>query len=128
MTRDEAERLISDHQALLDRALKILADDGPPWGFVWNPEWARLVFEGDEAVVSWPKEETYYDSTSLEREEARFQAKLIFMSDDDLTDWKRKAKAEHDKIENKRREAERLLIETTERQQYEKLRAKYGAR
>ncbi len=126
MDRSNAENIIADYDKLLARALKILDGSGPPWGFVWTPEWARIQFDGDEVVISCPKAESYYDSTTIECEETRFPSALLFMSEAELLEWKRQARTEYEAAQ-KRIEAERRLqSERAERAEFDRLKAKFG--
>lgn len=128
MTREEAESVIEEYSALVEKAVGILNGKGPPWGYVSNSEWARLSFDGEDAVVSHPETSSYYDSCSIDTDTERFPAALLFMSDEDLMAWKKEAQAKYDAEQRERKAVELRQREAQERAAYELLRQKYGDR
>ena len=69
LKHEEAVAAIALHDALVERFIKVL-DGAPFWkgSNIWNPEYARVSIEGDEATITWPEAESGYEgSCSIER-------------------------------------------------------------
>jgi hypothetical protein len=125
MERKEAEKIVAGYDALLKRAADILNDEGPPWGYIGSSEFLRISFDGDDAVILEPEASSYYDSTTIETKEHRFPAALLFMADDELAAWKKRAKAEYDAQQAEQLRQRIAAQEATERRTFEALRAKF---
>lgn len=128
MNRTEAEKLVSDYTELVKRATDILNDKGPPWGYVGQSEFSRLTFEGDDAIITAPEASSYYDSVSIEAEEHRFPATLLFMSPDELKAWKTQALAEYERGQAEQKRQRLAAQEAVERKSYEELKRKFESR
>lgn len=125
MNRKTAERIVADYEALLAKALAILGGDGPPYGFVGHPEFAKLQFDGEFAIILHPETDTSYDCCTIEEDTESFPAALLFMSDAELQQWRAKEKAEIDKRELARRAKMIAAREAEERRVFKALKAKY---
>ena len=93
MTQLEAEQLIDDYEALVDRAIQICGAGCGYYASVDYDDWPRLRIEpkpsGDEGVLIWREYESdYYGGGHCEDETARFPAELLFLSDEDFEKWK----------------------------------------
>lgn len=126
MTRNEAEKTIRDYESLLGRAVELLNSKGPPYGYISYPEWARLYFDGDAAVVRDLDVSTYYDSIDIDSDSSRFPASLLFMTNDELKEWKRETSAAEESAEAERKRKMIKDAEEKERAQLASLKAKYG--
>lgn len=116
-----AKDLVSAYDNLMARAFKIA-------GTYSQEEMARLSFEGEIAVISWPESHSgYYDSCSIETQTTKFPAALLDAPEVEVEFWiaeqKRLAEAA-----NKRYYTERAREqEARELQTLAALKAKYGA-
>jgi hypothetical protein len=129
-TLEQAGAVVAAYEALVKRAVLILNGDtsSPPWGYVGNEEWAKLSFDGDDAVVTHPDAGTYYDSITIDTDEERFPAALLFMSEQELEAWRKKVKAEYEIEQKETRRVQLAEKEAQERQAYELLRQKFESR
>jgi hypothetical protein len=125
MERKEAEAIINAYDELVDKAVAILAGEGPPWGCIAEPQFAHLTLDGDIATITEPRVSTFYDSTCVEPEETTFPAELLFMSENELAEWKRLEKIKYEKDQAEKRAARLRENEAAERRALAALKAKY---
>lgn len=127
VTQNEAEKIVADYEALRERAISILnGSEGPPWGYVSYGEWARLSFDGDEAVVSYQDLIFYYDDARVDADEVRFPAALLFMSEAELATWKTNARAAYDREQAELAAKRQAEVQERELNLLAQLKAKYG--
>lgn len=85
MIRDDIE----GYEALVKRAMSI-CDGVPYWQSIDdNGTFAKLEIKGQSAFLMWPSAESDYDSLYLEHHSVEFPAKLLFVSETDLKEWKK---------------------------------------
>jgi hypothetical protein len=126
MTRDKAEAVITEYEALVEKALAILNEPGPPWGYVGETNFARLTFDGDMAILSHPQADSYYDSITIEEDNESFPAALLFMSDKELAAWRVEARAAYEQEQKVAAQQRLEAQEAEQRKAYEALKRKFG--
>jgi hypothetical protein len=83
---------VLDFDSLLQRAIEIVGGDA--FDRRAQEEFGRLSFAGDEAILSWPRADDamgYW--LHLFRQEARFPARLLTASTDEVEAWRQAAPA-----------------------------------
>ena len=131
MKREEAEKIVAAYRALVERALEIVSR--PPFyeSLVEHDDLPLLSFDGDDAVLEWKRAEgDYYGGSYLTKEEQRFPAYTLFLSDEELSELcARFAKDEAERQAKVRRAQEiihRQAVEAHDRAEFERLKKKYG--
>ena len=129
MSVDQMDALSADltikfYRKLIGRALDVVAD-APYWSYVGEPGFAHLTIEDDEAVLTWPESESYYDSTSTRTESRRFPVKLLFLSSHDFAAWKLREDEAYRECEKERVAAVAANRGAEERRLLAALKAKY---
>jgi hypothetical protein len=128
MNREQMEATIDAYESLVRRAVDIVNAPGPPWGYVSvDDNFARLSFDGDDAVITSPQADSYYDSCTIETETTRFPAALLFMTEAELTAWRTQAKIEYEAQEKKNREIAKAQREAEELRTYKALKKKFAS-
>lgn len=95
--------VVAEYDKLVQRAIEVLSD-APCWTHIGEEEYARLEVTKDGARLRWPEDESYYDSTTIERRESIcFDPTLLTISADQLKAWK----AEQKRLYEARQKAER---------------------
>jgi hypothetical protein len=122
MTRDAAKALVAAYDALVDRAIEILNMPGPPFGYISGGEYARLSFDGDEAIITTPEADS---AGYIEKDTVKFPAAVLFMDEVTLHVWRSIALAEHEEQQRASRAARLAEQESTERRTYEALKRKF---
>jgi hypothetical protein len=92
-----------------------------------DDNFARLSFDGDDAVITSPQADSYYDSCTIETETTRFPAALLFMTEAELTAWRTQAKIEYEAQEKKNREIAKAQREAEELRTYKALKKKFAS-
>ena len=125
MTKLRTESIVEAYDALIDRAIQIA--NGAPYNmFCSEEDYARLQFEGVNAVLTWPEAQSgYYNSVSIEKQRVKFPAALLALSPEDFAKWKAAEQAKAQASAMERRAAEHRLNEMRERAALVKLKAKY---
>lgn len=124
MTREEAERALKTRDELISRALQIV-DKAPYFQYAYEPDWARLTFEGEECVLRMCRAEVSYECPSLETDEIRFPAYLLFVSTPELHSWQAEEYRLYEQRERAKRDAAAKAREANERATYELLKLKF---
>lgn len=126
VSRDDAERAVDTHIRLANRALSI-ARNAPYFQFVSERDYTQVEFDGDDAVLYWPKNvEDGHGWSGIEREELRFPAALLFLSHEEFLKWKQEEIAKYDEKERDRLSAIALQRQAQELATLRALKAKYG--
>ena len=116
-----ARDLVSAYDNMMDRAFRIA-------GIYSREDMARLSFNGELAVISWPEAHSgYYDSCSIETQTTQFPAALLDAPEVEVEFWiseQKRLAEEADKRWNAERAAEQRAKEL---QTLAALKAKYGA-
>lgn len=115
------------HEAL-ERALRI-PGDAPYWCCLDNTEWARIVIDGDTTTLYWPEATTDWDVPKIEQQEISFPTSLLFLTDEEVAQWKKEQRAIYDAEEAKKAEADHAAhvaaTEAADRANYERLKKKF---
>ncbi len=122
---EAAKAAISMLDSLRVRALSVV-DEAPYWKFVSEPDFARLEFDGEDAVLTLCEAEMAWDSPTLGIEVVRFQAGLLFIEQGELDAWKAEQQAIYDQKQALLKTQRIANIEANERAALKALQAKYG--
>lgn len=115
---------------LLQRAIFIV-QEVPFYAFIDNDDSVALTLEGQEAVLSWSSYDSdYYGGGHLTRNETRFPADALLMSNAALSALRKKVKAEEKERNDRLRAAEAAVAENRkelrDRSEFARLTAKYS--
>lgn len=125
MDQKEAGKVIERYSQLVSRALEVV-DQAPYWAYVDEPDYARLTIDGETATLIWPHDEMEYDMSTITCEHKCFEARLLFISDEELRAWKEEQlRLYREQQEQRNREAV-AQREAAERAMYENLKKRFG--
>lgn len=116
-----ASELVEAYDKLIARASNVAGC------YVCEAHMARISFEGETAIISWPEAESgYYNSCSIETQTAKFPAYLLDASESEVEYYKGEQKRLAEEA-NRRWYAERARQqEENERRVLSELQRKYG--
>ncbi len=126
---DEVLQPIRDYSSMLNKALLIA--DGPPYNaYVEYTEFASLLIaETNHIRLTWPEVDTYYESTTVERQSVLLEPTLFTMTAEEITAWQteqRRVELERANVIRKQRAAAaQQIIDNNERAELARLKAKY---
>lgn len=128
---DKLQTILYEADQILGRA-KLITGNAPFFMYVGEPEYAKLVIDGETAELFWPESESgYYNSCSIERQRVQFPSELLLMSVEEIATWKADQRRIYDaeqKAKNVRETKQRAEHQTAmELQTLAALKAKYGA-
>ncbi len=127
MTISDTQLMCERYEVLISRALEIV-DRAPFWKCVYGAEeWARLTIEGNVATIAWPEVYLEYDNPVIDRESCSFKASLLFITDEELTTWKKEQLKIYEEAQKARDTEARAYKETTERALYARLKERFDA-
>lgn len=126
--RDHSQQVAFEYDELLQRALRV-PGDAPYWSCLDNTEWARIVIDGDATTLYWPEATSDWDVPKIEQQEISFPTSLLFLTDEEVAQWKKEQRAIYDAEQEKIAEADHAAriaaTEAADRSTYERLKKKF---
>lgn len=117
--------ICNEYHTLVSRAIEVV-DKAPHWACIGEEDLARLTIDGETAILTGVSASMEWDCATIDRETYSFPATLLFITDDELAEWKKKEDAAYklrEKAESVQRAADK---EASERATLAVLKKKYG--